>query len=252
VNSLIETFQRGDHALGAWLGIPSPITAELAGRTGFDYVCIDMQHGMSDYPLVLNMLQAIELGESCPIARVPWSEPGIVGRVLDAGAKGLIVPMINTREDAEAAVSYCRFPPSGARSFGFCPAAWRNADYFNRANELIFLAPMIETAEAVKNIDDILSVPGVDVAYVGPSDLSVSLGLPPAPHNEVPAFNEAIAAIVAACKRHGVTPAVQTNVEFVQRRFEEGFRMLTVFVDVPGYIAAASNTLATARERTSA
>ena len=157
----------------------STITAETAARQGFDYVCVDTQHGAIDYQAAVGMFQAIELGGGTPITRVPWNEQGIIGKMLDAGAQGVIVPMVNTREQAEAVVRSCRYAPEGSRSFGPTVAGMRHADYVAWAGTAVAVIPMIETTEALGNLDEIMSVPGVDAIYVGPADLSLSLGLKP-------------------------------------------------------------------------
>ena len=125
--SLRQTWARGGHTLGAWLGLPSVVSAEAAARTGFDYVCADLQHGAVDYHDAVGLFQAVVAGGSRPIARVPWNEPGIIGKVLDAGAEGVIIPMVNSADEAAAAVRAGRYAPSGTRSFGPMIAALRSA-----------------------------------------------------------------------------------------------------------------------------
>ena len=179
MTSLRERWAAGRTTLGAWLAIPSVIVAESTARTGFDYVCADLQHGALDYADSVGLFQAVLLAGSTPIARVPWNEPGVVGKVLDAGAEAVVVPMVNSAEEAAAAVRAARYPPFGARSYGPTVAGPRSSDYAATANDVIAVIPMIETAQALGHLDDILSVPGVDAVYVGPADLSLSLGLPP-------------------------------------------------------------------------
>ena len=240
-------------ALGAWLSIPSPVTAEIIGRAGFDYACVDLQHGMVDYADALAMYQAIELGRSVPFARATWNEPGIIGRLLDIGTGGMIIPMVNTPADAAAAVASCRYAPVGRRSVGPTRVRIGRPDYFADADEYVMCIPMIETAEAVANIDDILGVGGIDAVYVGPSDLAVSMGVGgPGLHNDHPDFSEALGTIVASCRRHDVIPGIHTNVDLVGRRRAEGFRLMTVIIDVPTLQTAVGAQLADARGRISA
>ena len=250
MNPLREKWQNDECTLGAWLAIPSGVTAEIVGRAGFDHVCVDLQHGMVDYTDALAMYQAIGLGNSVPFTRVTWNEPGIIGRMLDLGAGGVIIPMVNTPADAEAATAACRYAPVGRRSVGPTRVRIGNPDYFDTANEYVLCIPMIETAQAVDNIDDILATPEIDAVYVGPSDLAVSMGLGPGLHNDDPAFAEALARIVAACRRHGVVPGIHTNVDFVERRCEEGFRLMSVVIDVPTLQMAVAGHLAEARAKT--
>ena len=248
MNPVRAKLQNDGYAIGAWLSIPSPVTAEIIGRAGFDYACADLQHGMVDYADALAMFQAIELGDSVPFARVTWNEPGIIGRVLDLGAGGVIIPMVNTRADAEAAVASCRYAPAGRRSVGPTRIRIGRPDYFDSADDYVLCIPMIETAEALANIDDILGVPGIDAVYVGPSDLAVSMGVGgPGLHNDHPDFSEALATVVASCRRHNVVPGIHTTTDLLERRVDEGFRLMTVIVDVPTLQMAVGTQLADAR-----
>ena len=233
---------------GAWTVIPSSLSAELFARTGFDYVCVDMQHGLADFSDLVGLIQAIDLGDSRPVVRVPWNEPGIIGRVLDAGALGIIVPMVNSRAEAVAAVGACRYSPDGFRSAGPTRVGLRDgADYVATANARVSCVPMIETRAAIAELDEILSVDGVDTIYVGPSDLSVTLGLGPGNHDGEPAFDEALAAVVAACARHDVVAGIHANADLAERRVAQGFTMVTVAVDLPLLRAGAEASLRKAR-----
>ena len=142
--------------------MPSLVSAEIAARQPVDYVCVDTQHGVIDYQVSASMIQAIELTGGSPIVRVPWNEPGIIGKSLDAGAHGVIVPMVNTRTQAEAVVRSARYAPEGARSWGPVMGGMRHDDYRRWAAETIAVIPMIETAEAIADLDEILSVSGVE------------------------------------------------------------------------------------------
>ncbi len=232
VNTMKAAWQQGHPTLGAWCTVGDAFVAELMGRAGFDYLCIDNQHGINDYTTTVPMLQAIDLGASTPIARVPWNEPGIIGKTLDAGALGVIVPMVNSVAEAESVVRACRYAPAGARSFGPARASVRADDYYPRANDEIAVIPMIETVQAIDALDDILAVPGIDAVYVGPADLSITLGLPPGNNDDTPAFTEALETIVAGCKRAGVVAGIHSTVGLTERRLEMGFSMITVTSDV--------------------
>ena len=206
-NGIREAWAAGRPALGAWLMIPSAFSAEIIAHAGFDWVCVDMQHGVIDYAQMVTMLQAVSSTDVTPLVRVPWNEPGIIGKSLDAGARGVIIPMVNTRADAERAVQACRYAPVGARSYGPLRANYyAGFDYFAHANDDVLCIVMIETRDAVARVDEILSVPGIDAVYVGPADLSVTLGLPPAPDHDAAAFTDAITRILEACRAHGVVP----------------------------------------------
>jgi len=193
------------------------------------------------------MIQAIELGGSVPIARVPWNEPGIIGKMLDAGCHGVIVPMVNTSDEAEAVVRAVRYAPGGSRSWGPALAAPRHDDYRTWADNNIAVIPMIETAEALANVDDILSVEGVDAAYVGPADLAISLGLGPTGNDGTAIFDEALATIVDACVRHNVVPGIHATADLTDLRRQQGFKMITVSTDLPTLRGALAAELQLAR-----
>jgi len=230
--SLPELWSSGGTALGAWISLRDPVVAEIAATSGFDYVCVDMQHGLSDLDITIGMLQAMARTPTVPIVRVPWNEQGIIGRVLDAGALGVIIPMVNSPEEARRAVDSCRYAPAGTRSFGPLVAGARHgADYFTRANETVACMPMIETKQAVEAIDDILGVEGIDAVYIGPADLSITYGLPPAMDNPDDAFVNALETVVAACQRHGVVPGIHSSAALAGKRAAGGFRLITVSGD---------------------
>ena len=246
-NSVKALWRAGEVALGGWLSLPSSLSAEIMAREAFDYVCIDMQHGGIDYQAALTMLQAIGTTETMPFVRVPWNEPGIIGKVLDAGAMGVIVPMVNSVEEARAVVSACRYAPKGARSFGPLRAAmYAGADYFQHANEEVACIPMIETEQVVEGIDDILSVEGIDAVYVGPADLSITLGLPPGMSNEG-RFEEARQRIAASCKEHGVDAGIHANAQLAAKHVAAGYQLITISSDQGGIRTAAKSDLEVAR-----
>ena len=246
-DTLRTVWDSGGETLGAWTFIPSPVSAESCARAGFDYVCIDTQHGAIGYDAVAPMIQAIELGGSIPIARVPWNEPGIIGKMLDAGCHGVIVPMVNSAEEAEAVVRAVRYAPRGTRSWGPALAAPRHDDYREWADTHIAVIPMIETLEALNNVDEILDVDGVDAAYVGPADLAISLGLEPTGNDGTPIFDDALATIVEACNRAGVVPGIHASAPLTSLRRQQGFRMITVSTDLSSLRAALADELEVAR-----
>ncbi len=247
-NPMRERWASGEPAVGGWLGIPSAYSAEMVARCDFDYVCVDIQHGLIDYSDAWRMLQAINIGSGTPLVRVPWNEPGIIGKSLDAGARGIVIPMVNTGAEAEAAVQACRYAPDGSRSYaGTRVVRQEGGDYFADANADVAVIPMVETIEAVANLDDILSVPGVDAVYVGPSDLSVSLGLRPGNNDGEPSFDAAVAAILDGCARHGVVAGCHTLSELCQLRATQGFRMITATSDTVALTRALEDELSRAR-----
>lgn len=244
--SLREQWSSGAETLGFWLSIPSIVSAELSARIDVDYVCVDTQHGAIDYAASVNLIQAIELGGGTPIVRVPWNEPGIIGKTLDAGAHGVIVPMVNTRAEAEAVVRSARYVPAGARSWGPVMASMRHSDNRRWADDTVAVIPMIETVEAISNLDEILSVPGIDAVYVGPADLSISLGLQPSGNPDDGPLDTALATIVAGCERHGIVPGIHATGTLTPKRREQGFRMITVTSDALALKVGYTSELAAA------
>ncbi len=248
MSGIRDLWAGGGAALGGWLTIDSTAVAEAAGGLGLDYVCVDTQHGVSDYRVAMPMIQAVLLGGGEPIVRVPWNEPGIIGKMLDAGAHGVVVPMVNDATQARAAVAACRYPPDGSRSFGPVMANLRRAESTAAANERVVVAVMVETVEALANVREIVAVPGVDAVYVGPADLSLSLGLPPGNNDEHESFRDALGAIVTACDECGVVPGIHSTAALTPLRLQQGFRMITVTADFVAVRTKMADDLAQVRE----
>lgn len=219
-------------AFGGWCTIPSTFSAELMARQGFDWVCIDTQHGLIGYHAMVPMLQALALTGVPPVVRVAWNSPGEIAKALDAGALGVIVPMVNSPVDARAAVAACRYAPEGARSYGPIRAALSHPYTPEWANRNVLLFVMLETAEAVRNAEDILDVPGIDGVYVGPADLAVSLGLPPRLDVEDGIHRDAQDRILRACKDRRLVPGMHTGApEYARRAADRGFRFMALATD---------------------
>ena len=232
-NHLRTLWKSGGAAVNGWLTIPSSFAAETMAHQGWDTLTIDMQHGMIDDAALVPMLQAISTTDTVPIVRVPWLEPGILMRALDAGAYGVICPMVNTRQDAQKLVAYTHYPPRGTRSFGPLRAVlYAGADYVQHANDTIAVFAMIETAEALDNLDDILSVEGLDAIYIGPSDLSLALGCKPTFDDLEPKAFEAVEHILARAKAHGVVAGIHNGTpEAALKRIAKGFQFVTIGSD---------------------
>jgi len=240
---------RGSRQLGCWLKLPSVVTAEAASLLGFDYLCIDMQHGLIDRNDLLPLLQATHPHTQRTLVRVSANDPSTIGWCLDAGATGVIVPLVNSAAEAEGAVSACRYPPLGRRSTGPTRASLvYGSDYVAEAESFVQCIPMIETTAALDSLDGILSVAGVDIIYVGSSDLSMNLGLGPGDHDGDRAFDDALAMIVDACERHGVMPGIHANAALAPRRLEQGFKMVSVAEDLRGIREALSGALKSVRD----
>ncbi len=249
-NTLRAIWQRGEAAINGWLSIPSSFPAEVMAHQGFDSLTIDMQHGVVDYQTAVTMLQAISTTAVVPLARVPWNDPGPIMKILDAGAYGVICPMINTRAEAEALVRACKYYPRGYRSFGPVRASiYAGADYATRANDELIVMPMIETREAVGNIDDILSVPGVDAVYVGPADLSLTLGCTPKLDQTEAPVVEAQETIVRACKRHHVAAGIHNaTAAYAAKMIAGGYQFVTLASDSRFLAAKAAEEVGVLRK----
>jgi 4-hydroxy-2-oxoheptanedioate aldolase len=251
-NHVLRAWRDGGQTVGGWLSIDSAFTAEAMAHMDFDWLVIDTQHGLIEYETAIHMLLAISTTETMPFVRVKWNDPATIMKYLDAGAYGIIVPMVNNREEAERAVSACRYPPVGGRSFGPVRAArYAGAGYVEEANNEIACIVMIETAEALENLDEIMSTPGVDAAYIGPSDLAYAIGLAPSGDNNDPKHVETVERIFDAAKKHGVAPGVHTNSpEFTARWLKHGFQMVMLGSDSAFMGALGSAQLRTVREET--
>lgn len=232
-NKVKRLWNEGKPALGGWLMMPDPSTAEIMANAGYDWLCIDTQHGLIGYQVALQMLQAISTTPTVPIVRVRWNDPGEIMKALDAGAYGVIVPLINTRADVEKAVAACRYPPAGIRSYGPTRTLFYGGpDYFDHANEEVLCIPMIETRPALDNLEEILSVPGVDAVYIGPMDLSLALGLAPRADRDGDAvYTEARQRVLDGCHRHRVVAGIHAGPAAAAGRVADGFKLVLVSSD---------------------
>jgi 4-hydroxy-2-oxoheptanedioate aldolase len=247
-------YEAGEPVFGLWAGIPSSFTAELAGRAGYDYVCVDLQHGLSTEATMVSMFQATEAGGAVPLARLAWNEPWLIMRALDLGAAGVILPLIDNAAEAARGVEACRYPPHGRRSYGPIRAELvvGSATPDELAEDALCIA-MIETREGLDNLDEIAATPGLDGLYIGPSDLSIALGLPPRavavdPGEDRQALADAIERVRDACAAHGLIPGMHCAAgEAAARCAASGFKLITVGVDTSWYKAAIRRELDTAR-----
>ncbi len=230
---------------GGWCVIPSSFSAELMGTYGFDWVCVDTQHGLIGYDHLVPMLQALSATATPTLVRVSWNHPNEIMKALDAGAHGVIVPMVNNREEARQAVDAVRFPPLGRRSYGPTRAAIRQPDWSTAgADDDVFLAVMIETREGLENIDEILSVPGVDGIYLGPNDLAVTHGLPPSSEGDAPEHRALIERAVEACRRHDAIAGIHCGSTTAARRWHSiGYHFCTITSDAAAMRAGAEQAL---------
>ena len=233
-NLLKEAFERGDSVLNGWLHIPSSISAEVMAHAGFDSLTVDMQHGLSHFESAVPMFQAISTTDTVPLARVPWHEPGIIMKLLDAGCYGIICPMINDADEAATFVGACRYPPHGYRSYGPTRASlYAGSDYAAHANEEVLTLAMIETEAGLENLKEIVQTPGLDAVYVGPADLSQSLGGKPGADFEEGPIVEALEHIVKVAREHNVVAGLHNNsTKYAKKMIDLGYQFVTVETDI--------------------
>ncbi len=250
MNNLKARLKSGKACVNAWLAIPSGFSAEVMAQCGWDSVTVDLQHGVQDYLSMVQCFQAMDRHPVTPLVRVPWNEPGIIGKVLDGGAWGVICPMVNTEAESRALVSYSLYPPKGKRSNGpIRAAAYGEASpYQSIANDEVLVIPMIETQEAVDNIDAILDVPGISGIYIGPSDLGFSLGLKPVLDREEPQILKIYEKLVAATTKRGQFAGIHNATgTYAARMIGMGFRLVTIANDSGLMAKAAREQIAITR-----
>jgi 4-hydroxy-2-oxoheptanedioate aldolase len=249
-NKLRTLWKNGGVAVNGWLGIPSSASAEGMARCGWDSLVVDLQHGLVDYTDAVPMLQAISQTETTPMARVPWNMPDIIMKLLDAGAYGIVCPMINTVAECEEFIQNCRYAPRGRRSFGPIRAAqYAGPDYWKFANETVLTIAMIETQQALDNLDAILKVDSLDAIYVGPSDLGLSLGHQPMADPTAPKVMDAIKFIINTAKKHKIPAGIHCGQPaWAREMIGLGYQLVTLGNDNSLLQAAARNAIASTRE----
>ena len=244
---LRERWERGQVALNAWLTFEGPAAAEAVAGGGFDAVTVDLQHGAVTADTLGAVVAAIEPTGAVPLVRLSWCDPAAAMRALDLGVRGVIAPMVNSAEEATAFARACRYPPRGIRSYGTVRSAFGTGrDQTERANDTVLVFAQIETAEGLAAVDDICAVEGLDGLYVGPADLSLSLGLASFADVEDPRLLEALDAVLEAARRHGVVPGIHAPSEGAALSMaRRGF----TFVGSAGDANALTTALAGSTER---
>jgi len=248
-NRLRTAWREGQPVLNGWLAVPNAFCAEVMAHQGWDSLTVDMQHGVVDYQAMVAMLQAISTTGTAPLVRVPWLEPAALMKALDAGAYGVICPMVNTREDAQRFVQWTTYPPNGVRSFGPVRASlYGGADYARESDGTIVRFAMVETAQALENLDAILSVEGLDAVYVGPSDLSLALGCKPDFDDVAPPVAQAIRHIADRARARGVQAGIHCgSPDAARARIEAGYGFVTIGSDARLLAAGSQQVLARMR-----
>lgn len=252
-NGIRRLWSQGKPVLNGWLSIGNAFTAEIVAAQGYDAVTIDQQHGFLGYEAMAAMLQAVRASGATPMVRVPWLSAGDIMKALDAGALGIICPMINSRAEAEQLVSCMRYPPHGQRSFGPTRAVFAHgADYGQHANAEVLCLAMIETADGMKNLEEIVTTPGLDGVYIGPADLTLGLTgrkYPTGFDREEPEMIEAIQTILKKAHDAGIRACLHCGqAAYAARAVGWGFDMVTLLNDVRLLATAAQANVATTRK----
>ena len=248
-NRIRAIWAKGGSVLSGWVAMPTSLGAEIMANQGFDAVVVDTQHGMVGFQASAEMLQAISTTSAVPLARAEWNHPPAIMKLLDAGAYGIICPMVNNRAQCEAFVGACRYAPQGYRSFGPARGAlYGGDDYFEHANGTLVTLAMIETSEAVQKLDEITTVEGLDAIFIGPGDLAISHGCAPSMEPTEKVVVEAIDAILAAAEKNGVIAGVYCAAGAVAKRwFARGFRFVAIGSDTRFLASAAQAEIKAAR-----
>lgn len=239
INHVRQRLQQGEPSIGTWLSLPSPESAELVSTLGFDWLVVDTEHNAIDIRTLAQIFSAMSVSGVAPMVRIPWNTAENIKRVLDAGAWGIVVPMVNSREEAELAVSAAKYPPTGTRSVGggrhamsFGASA---GEYYKHANDEVMVIVQIEHIDGVNNADEILSVPGIDACFIGPNDLAASMGLGIGVplESDQPELVKAIMHVRDTARKHGVAPGVHTSgAEGMNARINEGFQFCALASEI--------------------
>lgn len=249
-NKVKELWRERKAPTMAWLSTADTYIAEVIANVGFDAMLLDMQHGMTIGPDRAGLwLQAVSTTDTVPMVRVPWNEPVFIQWALDAGAYGVLVPLVNTREEATKAGRACRYPPLGYRSVG--PNRVRlyaGADYVQQANEEIICLVMVEDIKTVARIEELAEAPGIDGFYIGPADLAMSMGLALTNYRESARHAEACQKVLDVAKAHDLIAGVHCgSSEEVVQRINQGFMFCPAVSDVGAVRAGANAALQTVR-----
>jgi 4-hydroxy-2-oxoheptanedioate aldolase len=246
-NHVKAKLKKGEVSIGTWLSLPDPTAARLMARTGFDWLTVDLEHGSADMETAAQSFAVTALEGPAPLARVPWNTGENIKRVLDNGAWGIIVPMVNSRAEAEYAVANSLYPPVGVRSVGGqLHAPNFNTDpgtYYANANKEVLVVVMAEHVKSIEALEEIASVPGIDAIFIGPNDLLSSMHLKPGFEHDDKRFNDALQHVVKTANKNGVAPGIHVaDAAMAQRRMAEGFRFIAVASEAGFMLGKAAET----------
>jgi 2-keto-3-deoxy-L-rhamnonate aldolase RhmA len=232
---------------GVVLGIGSPEVPYALGDVGLDWITFDTQHSILDMQTVAGMIQAMSYSKTVPVVRVHSNELGLINKALDFGAQAVIVPLVNTNEDAKKAVRASRYKSPGLRSIGG-RASLRDPDYVSTADTEVMVIPQIETELALRNVEEIVTTSGIEAAFCGPIDLSMSLGI--YRQFDSPTFQKAVETFISACEAHGVAPGLLAPAGPVERSIQQGFKLISLGSDLHTLTQGVTNALKSARSIT--
>jgi len=246
-NTARAALKAGKPSVGTWLTLPDTVAARLMARAGFDWLTVELEHTPVNFETAANSFAIIAASGVVPLARVPWNTGENIKRVLDTGAWGIVVPMVNSRAEAEAAVAAARYAPQGQRSIGgqLHAANFETdpATYYARANDEILVVLMAEHIKAIEAADEIFSVPGIDVVFIGPNDLHNSMGKPPAFDSENKEFVDALKHVLKTARKYGIAPGIHVlDAAAAKRRIAEGFQFIAVASEAGMMLSKAQET----------
>ena len=227
-NLLKEKLSKGENAVGTFVEMGHPDVTNILSHAGLDWLLIDGEHSPMGYETMEVLLQAMVGTDCTPIIRPQWNDPVVIKRILDLGAHGIVVPWVNTKEEAEAVVKAVRYPPQGIRGWGPRRAARHDPDYRATANDEMWVCIQVETQQSIDNLDEILSVEGIDACYIGPWDLSNNLGFGVPPNYDNNVFTDAVEKILKIATAHGKPAGMWCNLESAVWAVKKGFRCNTV------------------------
>jgi len=250
-NKIKQMWREGEPVVMAWIGSPDTYMAEVLAHAGFDALVLDMQHGMGIGPdRAAQWFQVVSTTDTVPMARIPWNDPVWFQWVLDAGAYGVIVPLVNNAEEAARAGKSCRYPPVGFRSIGPNRASlYAGSDYVSHANEEIACLVMVESINTIPNLEAMAQVQGIDGFYIGPADLALSMGVNPTKYRESQEHNEASQRVLDVARASGLVAGTHCrSPEEAAERFKQGFMLCPAVADASLMAAAARGALEKVRK----
>lgn len=248
INAVRAKLARGEVSLGSWLNLASSMSAEMMAAAGYEWLVVDAEHSQWDIDSVAHAFRAIEARGAVPLVRAWTHDPTVLARLLDAGAMGIVAPHVSTPKQAAAIAKAMRYPPRGERSAGTGRASLLHPQYRSWIDAEVLVIPQIEDLEGVKNAQAIMSVEGVDVAFLGPNDLGLSMGIPPDRHFKDQSHLEAIAAVLEGAKKAGKPAGIPVgSPELARQAIKQGFLMIDLASDFRILQAAAAKWLQDAK-----